>query len=531
MQAVGDFAGHIEALTEAFIARTRQCLEHWRRSTEQPGVQDAAAGLIAELRSLYGSAASFGLAALGVAAAQWADQLEQGLPIEQWPPALAQLLALLAPVEPPVCPQLWQEAPATREAQRVLILSRDNTLAATLQAMLVNYGYPVRWQKDCGGAAQALHEEPAEVLIADADLIQGQQDVWDCVGQLARAAQHLLVIGAEDDFATRLRAVRLGAKGYFVKPVDLPSLEDTLQNSLSAQQREPFRVLIVEPDALLAQRYALTLSANQMRVECCSDARQVSGYLARHAPEVLLLATQLPECSGPELAQLIRFDEHGRRVPIVYLARERQISEQMNALLAEGDDFVVQPVSDSSLLTTVYFRAQRARLLSYALARDSLTGLLKHADIKEQLGRELERSKRSGKPLSVAMLDIDHFKKVNDQHGHLVGDQVIRALANLLRQRLRKADSLGRYGGEEFLLVLPECSSEQARGLIDELREHFSRLRFLAGTLRFHSTFSAGITSGQPNSTVESLIEQADRAMYQAKHAGRNRCLVFSEEA
>ena len=193
----------------------------------------------------------------------------------------------------------------------------------------------------------------------------------------------------------------------------------------------------------------------------------------------------------------------------------------MNALLKAGDDFITKPISDKSLITTVFARAQRARLLSNALSRDSLTGLLKHADIKEMVAVEQERALRTGKPASVVMLDIDHFKKVNDSYGHAVGDNVIRALANLLRQRLRRVDGIGRYGGEEFLAVLPDCTGAQALQILDEIRKQLSRISFSSEIGDFSVSLSAGVASciemeaGAP-------IDAADKALYAAKNAGRN---------
>jgi diguanylate cyclase (GGDEF)-like protein len=210
------------------------------------------------------------------------------------------------------------------------------------------------------------------------------------------------------------------------------------------------------------------------------------------------------------------------------LSGETDLAKQMGALLRAGDDFVTKPISDSALVTTVFSRAQRARLLSNALARDSLTGLLKHADIKEQIGIEVERSTRTGSHASIVMLDIDHFKQVNDRYGHAAGDNVIRALANLLRQRLRRVDSLGRYGGEEFAAVLPECTAAQAKRIIDEIRERFSELSFVANGVTFNVTLSSGIAQTDHKNLGDQLLERADQALYCAKHGGRNQVRIYS---
>lgn len=163
-------------------------------------------------------------------------------------------------------------------------------------------------------------------------------------------------------------------------------------------------------------------------------------------------------------------------------------------------------------------------MVSDALSRDSLTGLLKHADIKDQVDIEIGRAQRAHQPVSIAMIDIDHFKSVNDQYGHPVGDNVIRALSNLLRQRLRKIDRLGRYGGEEFVAVLPNCSVEDAQQILDDIRNAFAVLQFSAEEQNFSCTFSAGISAcAAPDWPSTGLLDLADKRLYQAKKAGRNR--------
>lgn len=284
-------------------------------------------------------------------------------------------------------------------------------------------------------------------------------------------------------------------------------------------------MLIIDDDTELSARYALVLSSAGMMVDTLSDPHQLLDKMTEFSPEVVLMDLSMPQYSGPELAQVIRLNDDWLRVPIVYLSAEVNAERQMSALLKAGDDFITKPISDSALLTTVYARAQRARMVSEALARDSLTGLLKHADIKEQVEIEAERALRTRSPLTVAMIDIDRFKSVNDRYGHASGDSVIRALSNLLRQRLRKIDRLGRYGGEEFVAVLPGCSEDDAFSILDSIRQAFSAVQFSSAQGKpFNCTFSAGISSCMaPDWNSNALLDDADRALYDAKESGRDR--------
>ena len=164
------------------------------------------------------------------------------------------------------------------------------------------------------------------------------------------------------------------------------------------------------------------------------------------------------------------------------------------------------------------------------MIQDSLTGLLNHTRVLEQLDLEIARASRENEDLSFVMIDIDHFKAVNDQYGHPIGDRVIRSLARLLKQRLRKSDSIGRYGGEEFAVILPKTDPKMAGALINEIRESFSKIQHKSNSEElpeFTCTFSAGVAHiTEKLNSVDSLCQAADKALYAAKHSGRN-CVVL----
>jgi diguanylate cyclase (GGDEF)-like protein len=165
-------------------------------------------------------------------------------------------------------------------------------------------------------------------------------------------------------------------------------------------------------------------------------------------------------------------------------------------------------------------------MLRSFMVRDSLTGLLNHTAIKDQLDGEVAWAIREKKTLSFAMIDIDHFKKVNDTYGHSVGDRVIKSLSRLLKQRLRTSDLIGRYGGEEFAVVLVDDDKTTAMKVLDIIREDFSQLRHLANGKEFTVTFSCGIADVSQFPDASKLNDAADKALYKAKHAGRNRVML-----
>ncbi|MBA4288268.1 MAG: diguanylate cyclase [Pseudomonas sp.] len=538
-----EFQQHLQQLSSAFALRLQEEMPLLKLNAErllhcsEPHEQlQYLQALRDQLHKLAGAAGTFGFSSLGQRAREleqeadkWLDTLQkEQQSLQDFSLSLQQLASqqFQAPVIEEPAVKRTRPARSNPSSRRIYILEDQPAIGESMRLTLNNFGYQAEHFMRIADLEQALDRQLPGALIVDVNLPDEALTGLQYAAQLQQRLDEplpLLVITTQDDFATHLEAVRVGALGFFTKPVDITQLENRLERCFAQQQGEPYRVMIIDDDRELASRFSLILRDANMLVEMLHEPSEISARMRSFNPEVVLLDVSMPCCTGPELAQIIRMNDDWLRVPIVYLSAETDNNRQMNALIKAGDDFLTKPISDNALIAAVFSRAQRARLLSNALSRDSLTGLLKHGDIKEQVGIELERAQRSGKPASVAMLDIDFFKKVNDSYGHAAGDNVIRALANLLRQRLRRVDSLGRYGGEEFLVVLPDCPAEQARRILDEIRQRFAELHFIAGEQQFSVTLSAGIASTRDDSAqANDLLERADRALYAAKHGGRN---------
>ena len=516
------------------LGRNAERLQHAADPQEQ---QQHLQTLRDQLHKLAGAAGTFGFSSLGQRARELEQEADQWLEtLQQEQQSLQDFSRSLQQLARQQFQAEHSQEPATQSsrsprpsssARRIYILEDQCSIGENMRLTLNNFGYQAEHFTRIVELEAALQQQLPDALIVDVNLPDEALTGLEYAANLQQRLDEplpLLVITTQDDFATHLQAVRVGALGFFTKPVDIPQLENRLERCFAQQHGEPYRVLIIDDDRELASRFSLILRGANMLVEMLHEPAEIFTRMRSFNPEVVLLDVSMPGCTGPELAQIIRLNDDWLRVPIVYLSAETDITRQMNALIKAGDDFVTKPISDNALVAAVFSRAQRARLLSNALSRDSLTGLLKHADIKEQAAIELERAQRSGKPASVAMLDIDFFKKVNDSYGHAAGDNVIRALANLLRQRLRRIDSLGRYGGEEFLVVLPDCPAEQAKRILDEIRQRFAELQFIASGQQFSVTLSAGIAAtDEAPASADDLLDRADRALYGAKHGGRNR--------
>ena len=348
---------------------------------------------------------------------------------------------------------------------------------------------------------------------------------------MVKLAQNVPVVCMSErgDISARLSAVRMGCLAYFTRPLDITSLLDTLDRLTAPVQAEAGKVLIIDDSPSLAAYYAANLSEAGFVCQVVTDPLLSLEALYDQPPELILLDMNMPGASGQEIAKVIRQQDAFLSVPIVFLSAENDIGVQREAMSLGGDEFLNKPIQPEHLISAVRSRVVRYRSLRALMVRDSLTGLLNHTSYKERLRAEVARAKRQNKMLSVAMIDIDHFKKVNDTYGHPIGDRVIKNMSRLLKQRLRGADVIGRYGGEEFALALPDTPIEIAVNVIDSLRESFAAIEQHVGASTFCNTFSAGVAQCPFSMDAEALLKAADEALYISKHAGRNQVTAAAE--
>ncbi|MEL0027330.1 MAG: diguanylate cyclase [Perlucidibaca sp.] len=535
-----DLTRALAALTEQFASRLPQQLDTLARQagslrdSPQSHADPLRAQIIQQLHKLAGSAGSFGFDALG----SHARRLELFFGDDDHFQAAQRTVLLQALDEIADLPRHVHASAAGRPPQPAAGTSREPGSRPGLMiyeaapgtpgllGTLATIGYVA---ERCDSRQQLLDAALQEARILILDLSgQSREDTVSLLHDLASQAgkADILLIADHGDFQIRLQAIRSGVVGLFATPLRLSELENRLERLLSRHQDSPWRVMIIDDDVELAQHYQLVLQRAGMDVVVTHEAEAALPLLYQLRPDLLLLDVNMPGCSGPELARIIRLDESLLQIPISYLSAESDVNRQSAALLHAGDDFLTKPIRDAALVTAVRTRAQRARLLAQAVARDSLTGLLRHNEIKARIAHELARRQRQTMAVTVAMIDIDHFKHINDNHGHPMGDQVIRALANLLRQRLRQTDGLGRYGGEEYAVVLVSCDTQMACGLLDQIRQAFAALVFEGPTGSFSATFSAGVAEATDPDTLSSLLERADQALYAAKQQGRNRIMT-----
>jgi diguanylate cyclase (GGDEF)-like protein len=341
----------------------------------------------------------------------------------------------------------------------------------------------------------------------------------------------LLFFSAEEtDTMTRLAAVRAGGREFFSGSLDASNLFERIEVLTNIAQYEPYKVLVVDDSRAQATHTERVLNSAGIVTRTLIEPIEAMNHLADFQPDLIILDMYMPECNGPELAQVIRHNDRYVSVPIIYLSAEDDLDKQLDAMSEGGDDFLTKPIKPRHLIATVRNRASRARSLRARMVRDSLTGLYNHTHTLQLLEDARFRAERDGQPLSFAMIDIDFFKKVNDTYGHPMGDRVIKSLALFLKQRLRKSDHVGRYGGEEFAVVMPNTDAAAANRVLDDIRQRFAEIQFSAQPHDLSCTFSCGIAQLAPHLDGKFLSQQADQALYVAKHGGRNQVAIYQDE-
>lgn len=371
---------------------------------------------------------------------------------------------------------------------------------------------------------------------------------WDAaiVSQLFRLLHNL--VGSGKSYGCAVISEVAGRAEQLIKPLlaqqTVPSSQDIIQIALVLRELQTvvptlnvidvpkvmqadymYRVLIVDDDVWVAKYHAGLLEEAGMSVQTLNDPEQILSVLADTNPDLILLDMHMPNRSGLEVISLLRAQDSLAGLPIVFLSAEKRPNQQL-ALQTDGDDFLMKPVDPARLLSSVIGRAKRGRMVRARMMQDSLTGLLHHAAIKARLEAEVARAGRHQTALAFAIIDIDHFKNINDTYGHPVGDRVIKSLSELFQNRLRQSTVLGRYGGEEFAIIFENCTAADAVKILEDLRKDCAKLEQWSDQGTFQVTFSAGVAACLTGMDAAQLIKAADQNLYAAKHNGRNQVAV-----
>ncbi|NQT16065.1 MAG: diguanylate cyclase [Planctomycetes bacterium] len=303
------------------------------------------------------------------------------------------------------------------------------------------------------------------------------------------------------------------------------------------------KVLIAEDNNVA--RHALEAVLNLWGFEVVSTRDGQEAWTALQKDDSLQLAVldwMMPKMDGIELCRRVRQSNSQRYLYMILLTAKENRESLLQGLNAGADDFLTKPFDPDELEQRLRAGQRIVQLQNELLAtqerlrvqatHDPLTGVLNHGAILEVLDCEVERACRNGLPVSLIMADLDHFKRVNDTHGHQIGDRVLRFAAQTISRSIRCYDSVGRYGGEEFVVVLPGAKIDEAEAFAERIRAELAGRTIDVEATRLNVTVSLGVATEDPPaaSRADSLVYAADMALYRAKSDGRNCVRRHSQE-
>jgi two-component system, cell cycle response regulator len=296
----------------------------------------------------------------------------------------------------------------------------------------------------------------------------------------------------------------------------------------NTENKSQLSVLIIEDHPDQRDLLAIVLQREGYKVVTAANGLEALEKLEQDEVHIALSDIMMPKMDGFELINKIRSNSALRHIYIILITARIQEGDRVRGLDLGADDYITKPFSFSELLARVRVGSrvvQYQQHLEYQTQIDSLTGLFNRRAFEKKIGEEFERSKRYGHPLSVVILDIDNFKKINDTYGHHGGDAALVRISEILRERSRRSDFPSRFGGEEFVLVLPETDQDSAIQVARKFHEEIRSCSFGTVDKPFVLTVSMGLTSSTKKeySDWREMVADADCALYQAKNTGKDR--------
>ena len=370
-------------------------------------------------------------------------------------------------------------------------------------------------------------------------------DGLSAFGSALTGAERLLRARPDDAEATIRRIARVMLGADYVQ--DIPDLHSTCQAVLDSPSSELSQwvvalksivnrhcstlpaervvILSVDDDPVMAQLLSLRLRSPTREILVATTAAQALELVERRLISLVLLDLGLPDRDGRDVLAEIRLKTASLAIPILILSATEDDHVKMECYALGADAYFEKPIKIELLLTVVSVKLQRIAEIGRKLRHDPLTGALNRLSFTELFTHYAALTARTKGDLSLAMLDLDHFKSVNDTYGHAKGDEVLCSTSFVLERSLRKSDSFGRWGGEEFVVLLPGSDVAGATRALQNALDALRLVEFTAAERKFNVSFSAGIAPVASGDTLAEAAAAADAKLYTAKAQGRN-CIV-----
>ena len=376
--------------------------------------------------------------------------------------------------------------------------------------------------------AQAMSQtvSPSIVVLdlGDANQITLNKDTKEAFQPVDNQPPAFIVISRRDDVATRKMAAQFEAEAFFATPINAHNFSSTLDVVLESRGRDGCRVLLIDKQKQRISNIEKALLRENIQCRAISAIDNIVDELVNFKPDLILIAYDKDDNDWQDGARIIRLHESHFNMPIIFLIEEESEQAKLDALHAGADDCIIGSELQDEQFRILKQRILRFRRANHLIIMDSLTGALNRDAFLERANEEISLAIRRKESICLAMIDVDHFKQINDENGHVVGDYVLRHISDYLNNRLRRSDVVGRYAGDEFLVLLPDTDLDSAYLVLDMIRKNLVAHNIKVNNADVRVSISLGLIAARPTEPldIETLIVDADKKLYEAKVAGRN---------
>ncbi len=524
----------VAGVWDRFAATTIERLE----ALEQAGVALLEGTLNPELRQraereahkLAGSVGTFGFAAGSKFARELEHMLQGGVLLSTTQALRFSELVVALRLELERAPVVSSTEPDSADKRRsLLILDKDTDLAERLGVEAASRGMRVETATDLSGARKAIAVAPPDVVLLDFCFSECPEDGLNLLRELSLRIPPVpvMVLTARDSFTDRVEVARRGGRGFLSKALSPSQILEAVSQLLHRLRSAEAKVMAVDDDPQVLSTLRSLLEPRGVRLATLDEPLRFWEVFEEFSPDLLLLDVEMPHLSGIELCRVIRDDARWGGEPVIFLTAHTDPETVHSVFVAGADDFVTKPIIGPELLMRLFNRLERSQLQRSMAESDPLTGVANRRKSAGVLEQFLRLAERHSQPCCVAVLNLDHLKRVNDQYGHAAGDVALRRLGQLLEQAFKSDDVVGRWGGEDFVIGMYGFSRYDGVQRLAELLERLRQERF-SGTAdaQFRMTFSAGVAEyPEDGADLQALYRAAAETLRQAKAAGRDRVL------
>jgi diguanylate cyclase (GGDEF)-like protein len=416
---------------------------------------------------------------------------------------------------------------------KLLIVDDDLALVEALEIEAKGWGLSVEVAHNLSQAREIIDRTQPNAILLDLSFPGSKENGFELLQELKnlRSTVPVVVFTAKESFTDRVKVARLGGKGFLQKPILAADVIEAIAQVIQKNNLPDTKILVVDDDPETLDLIRDFLEPWGCELTLLEDPHQFWDTLEFTNPDLLILDVEMPSLSGIELCQVVRNEPRWQEIPILSLSNAKDSQTIQTVFSSGADDYINKPIVGAELVARVLNRLDRERYRRQIAEIDALTGVSNRRKSIKQLTRTINLAKRQNQPFCFIILDLDHFKKINDVYGHDAGDLVLRQLGKLLTRTFRGEDIIARWGGEEFTIGLYNMTKKYGIERLQKLLHNFSQQEFSnAYEKKFRVTFSVGVaqypTDGED---LQTLYQSADAALYQAKSQGRHRVIGFGE--